>query len=334
MVVAILTPRFLLLEDQSLATDYRENLFVGYLTALPVNVWDRPLLNFLYPWPKPTQSQELAKPSLSLCTIEAILLHHNIASEEIIFPHPPLIQKDRFQFRSTDIILLSTMDPSGLGPATSSWQYFQHGIPFHSQAFWELFLKIRRLRQRLGCKLIIGGPGGWQLEHLQSIGKLGADVLFNGEAEIELPEIIDEIQQSSKIDEDHRIIHAHYIPESAFLPIARPSNLQMLEISRGCGRMCEFCVPTTSGKIRYVPESLIYASTQSLIDHGIYSVCLQSEDTLRYGSKNFEIDEDKILALYSNIFAQGMKRIFLTHATLVTFCISTGHDLPIIQPSS
>ena len=83
--------------------------------------------------------------------------------------------------------------------------------------------------------------------------------------------------------------------------------------------MCEFCVPTTSGKIRYVPESLIYASTQSLIDHGIYSVCLQSEDTLRYGSKNFEIDEDKILALYSNIFAQGMKRIFLTHATLVHF---------------
>ena len=52
MVVAILTPRFLLLEDQSLATDYRENSFVGYLTALPVNVWDRPLLNFLYPCAK------------------------------------------------------------------------------------------------------------------------------------------------------------------------------------------------------------------------------------------------------------------------------------------
>ncbi len=85
------------------------------------------------------------------------------------------------------------MDPLGLGPATSSWQYFQHGIPFHSQAFWELFLKIRRLKQQFEFKLIIGGSGAWQLEHVQSIGKLGADVLFIGEAGKQLPEIIDEI---------------------------------------------------------------------------------------------------------------------------------------------
>ena len=144
--MAILTPRFILIEDQSLATDYRENSFVGYLTALPVNVWDRPLLNFLYPWPKPTQKQELDKPSLSLCTIEAILLHHNIASEQIIFPHPRLIQDNHFQFRSKDIILLSTMDPLGLGPATSSWQYFQHGIPFHSQAFLGIIFKNSKVK--------------------------------------------------------------------------------------------------------------------------------------------------------------------------------------------
>ena len=81
--------------------------------------------------------------------------------------------------------------------------------------------------------MIIGGPGAWQLEHVQSIGKLGADVLFNGEAGIELPEIIDEIQQSSKIDEDHRIIHAHYIPESAFLPIASSFKFTKYSKSRG-----------------------------------------------------------------------------------------------------
>ena len=168
---------------------------------------------------------------------------------------------------------------------------------------------------------------------------------LSGKRENNFRKLLMKILQSSKIDEDHRIIHAHYIPESAFLPISHPSNLQMLEISRGCGRMCEFCVPTTSGKIRYVPESVIYASTRSLIDHGLYSVCLQSENTLRYGSKKFEIDEDSILALYSNIFQQGMKRIFLTHATLVHFAhqpdtigrLSTllhehGHQYYSVQP--
>ncbi|MHA1734062.1 MAG: B12-binding domain-containing radical SAM protein [Promethearchaeota archaeon] len=305
--------KIVLTADQSLFTTYRGNTFVGYLGALPVTLAPKAAFNYFFPMP-PRGAGVPVRPHLSLRTIEAILARDPALKPLLRVVHPDDLEVELVGAR---VVCLSTMDPRGLGPATSSWQMFRRGRPFHVAKFWELLERVARLKGKFGFKLLVGGTGTWQLAHEDILDATGIDYLFVGEAERDLVPYLKSIIAGEDVP---RIKHGSVTADLAEVPpLLGPTVLAMQEVTRGCGRMCQFCAPTTSGKMRHLPLETILTNCRTFLEHGERVVNLQSEDTLRYGSKDFRIDEDKLLELYESIFALGVKRVFITHATFANF---------------
>lgn len=308
--------QIILSSDRSLETTYRDNNFIGYLSSLPLGVIPKKIYDWFYPMPQVGINFSLEKPHLSIRTIETILTnlkkeYHKISAIRIV--HPDYIEQC---IGDGDILLLSTMDPLGIGPATNSWKFINSGTPYHVYYFWDLVERMRILKRKKQFKLIIGGAGAWQLLKLHDFNNYGIDQIFLGEAEKTLPSIIQNELQGL---ENPKIIHGKMADPDEIPVLLGPTNLNMIEVSRGCGRMCQFCSPTRSGKMRFVPKEVILKTTENFISKNERILNLQSEDTLRYGSKNFSIDEDELLGLYRDLFSKGIHKIYITHATLANF---------------
>jgi radical SAM superfamily enzyme YgiQ (UPF0313 family) len=272
--------------------------------------------NWFYPLPSAGVNNCLKKPHLSIRTIESILSDHkdkrsNAYSVCII--HPDFIQN---YLDDGDIVLISTMDPLGIGPATNSWRFINAGTPYHVYYFWDLIQKIHKLKKHKQFKLMVGGAGAWQFLKLHDFQNYGIDHVFIGEAEKTLSIIIE--NELNEID-NPSIIYGEPANSNEIPSLLGPTNLNMVEISRGCGRMCPFCTPTRNGKMRFIPKDVILKTAFNFIKNNERILNLQSEDTLRYGSNNFSINEDELLGLYKDLFSLGIKKVFITHATFANF---------------
>lgn len=301
----------LLTGDRSLETSYRDNTFVGYLTALPTTLLAPPLARFLYPPPRPGPAGSLPRVHLSLRTLEAILARDPGLGARTRLVHPAHLVTHA---PLAGVVCLSTMDPRGLGPATSSWQVLRAGRPFHVREFVRLVERIARLKRQHHFKMVVGGAGAWQLADRRVMDAWGIDHVFLGEAEDAFLPWMREVLVGTA----PRITRASPADLTHCPVLKGPTILNMQEVTRGCGRMCQFCAPTTSGRMRHVPLETIAATSRVFASHGARSVCLQSEDTLRYGSRDFSIDLDALLGLYRAIFGTGIKRAFLTHVSLAS----------------
>jgi radical SAM superfamily enzyme YgiQ (UPF0313 family) len=315
--MSVARPRLILTGDRSLETTYRENYFVGYLSSLPIGPIPPQIFRWFYPLPPSSADYSLNHPHLSLRTLEAILSRYPFRT----LPEIRFIDPERLVhiIRPHDIILISTMDPLGIGPATSSWQMFGVGTPFHVHAFWKLLEVLQQLKHRIPFTIIVGGAGAWQLLPPFHAQKYGIDYIFEGEAETSLGSTIERIINGETLPP---IIHGLLSSPGDILPLLGPSNLLMTEISRGCGRMCQFCSPTQTGKMRSIPLETIITTARNFRVAGHTGINLQSEDTLRYGSKNFTIDTDQLLGLFRGLHSVGMQKIFFTHATFANIASS------------
>jgi radical SAM superfamily enzyme YgiQ (UPF0313 family) len=315
--MSVTRPRLILTGDRSLETTYRDNYFVGYLSSLPVGPIPSHIFNWFYPLPPPSAHNYLDHPHLSLRTLEAILTRHPFhPSPEIRIVGPEILSQI---IRPHDIILLSTMDPLGIGPATSSWQMFGFGTPFHVHAFWDLLGSLQKMKKQFSFTIIVGGAGAWQLLPPFNARRYGIDYIFEGEAELTLGATIERIVDGESLSP---VIHGTLSSPGNILPLLGPSNLLMTEISRGCGRMCQFCSPTQTGKMRSIPMDTIMTTARKFRAAGHTGINLQSEDTLRYGSKTFDIDKDQLLGLFRGLHSVGMHKIFFTHATFANIASS------------
>ncbi len=324
--------QIILTEDQSLATSYRDNNFAGYLTSLPVGPIPQKVLDWFFPYP--TKDKEvLATPSLSLRVLESII-HSQLPQQ--LDPNDNLTVKCIHPLHLSNnvtegsVVLLTVMDPYGIGPATSSWRFIKAGMAFHMHTFWKLIDALAQIKKKnINFTVIVGGAGAWQLKGLgkrrneSTRGRRNSwviDHIFLGEAEKDfVPFLCGLLKEKATHKDTPYAITGRDAEITDITPILGPSNLGMLEITRGCGRMCSFCSPTTSGKIRSIPYETIRENAETFLKHGQKSIVFQSEDTLRWDSKDFNINEESIYHLYSSLFERGVKRIYLTHATFSEF---------------
>ncbi|MFX1450793.1 MAG: B12-binding domain-containing radical SAM protein [Promethearchaeota archaeon] len=307
--------RIVLTADRSLMSTYSDNIYIGFLSCLPNKICPEVLFNRFCP-PIPANSDGTTTyPILALRTVESICV--NAGFQDTKIAHPDYL--DKVINSKTKIVGVSCEDPLGIGPATTSWSSVFNGIPHNRIKFVQLMKKIRELKEKFHFKVILGGPGCWQFNEAK-MKKLGIDYLLPGEGERSIPpffqSILDGEAPSQPIQPEASIPNGEEI-----LPILGPTNSRFIEISRGCGRGCKFCGPTTSGQIRNFLIDKIIADAKVYLKYGIKDIVLQSEDTLRYGStkKDFSIDIDIIINLYETLFALGLKRISITHASLINF---------------
>jgi radical SAM superfamily enzyme YgiQ (UPF0313 family) len=119
----------------------------------------------------------------------------------------------------------------------------------------------------------------------------------------ELPRVI-RVQKDCKEDE---------VP-----PIRHPAIHGCIEISRGCGRNCQFCTPTMQER-RDMPLGRILEEVKITADEGSSRITLVTEDLFLYGAKNprFIPNREAVIRLVKSVASvPGVKAVQPSHTSL------------------
>lgn len=87
------------------------------------------------------------------------------------------------------------------------------------------------------------------------------------------------------------------------IPLLRnPSSSGIVEITRGCGRGCQFCSPDLL-MFRSVPKDRIMKEVEREVRNCLRNITLHSEDALFYGRRmsSFEVNHDAIIDLWKTV---------------------------------
>ena len=300
--------------DRSLFTTYRDlPWFFGIASAFPTSWMPRFIQHKFYcKAPEPNYDGTAKSATLALRCVESSFIQNGISKEDIVIAHPNNLYK--FIGKRTEFVCISAQDPLGNGPVTTTWRSLAGGEPFNQEEFRRLMINdLSQYREKYNFKIVVGGPGSWQLSSKEQLDIFKIDYLAIGEVETIIPKVISLPNQ--------KIIKAPPAKADEVPPILGPTMAGLIEITRGCGLGCSFCSPTLSGKLRSFPlEKIVADATLNVKMRQNGTIHMHSDNTLNYGSKTLLPDEDVIMNLYKSLFAiEEIKRVYLTFNNLSTF---------------
>ena len=299
-------PDIILTADKTVLINHRLTCLGGFTACIPRGSLPQVFTNYLEKkifLPAPTNGKgEVQIANLFLRKVEAILLEKGF----------DVLVCDSTQLDSIHarVYGVSTIDPFGIGPATSTMVGLSGGKePFNQYYFERLIKKIREKNPE--SVIIVGGPGAWQFDVLSEKQKqLGIDCVVEGEIE----EIAEDLFENALKGD---------VPKKAVGPPARkiagikgPTLWGMVQIGRGCDRGCQFCDPGMRHYTWRPMEEIIKDAKINAESKYVNSITLLAEDELRYGNKPGEWTPcGKIVELVSEIKKLG-KPISPSHANL------------------
>ena len=313
--------KVLITEDRAAMSHYHDNAYLGFMSCIPDTIMPRFLYRKLFVPEVATDSRGNALHApLPLRAVEAILLDGGFTRNQV-----SVIRSDFLEKRVNDqtrIVALSSHDPLGLGPATTTWATIFHGVPHNRIEFLLQMARIKRLKSKYNFKVILGGTGAWQLLPNSIFKRYGIDYLFIGEGEYVIPDFFKSVIDGSYGGDE--VVKGEIVRAEDMVTVKGPTNWDMVEVSRGCGRGCLYCAPNVSGKLRNIPLEIILENARMNLEapwNKVGRIILHSEDFLRYGSdsKDFRVNSDAIYSLFDALFDQGANLIQITHASLANF---------------
>jgi radical SAM superfamily enzyme YgiQ (UPF0313 family) len=244
--------------------------------------------------------------------VEAMLIEA-FGEDAVVVSHYD--QLDKFIGKDTKVVAISTMDPMGLAYVSTTYNSLIGfgGEALNSSEFKKLITHPAITRYK--PKIIVGGAGSWQISEAGMQQEFGVDVLFQGEGEADLVNVIQKMMNNEPVS-------PYFIakkPNRKNIPLIRhASSYGMVEITRGCGRGCQFCSPTNRTKYS-VPLDRIMKEVEVNIKGGSSSIFTVTEDIFLYKSKpGFIPNREAIVKLYKTIASYpGVDHILLSHASLV-----------------
>ncbi|MEM3671060.1 MAG: radical SAM protein [Thermoprotei archaeon] len=339
---------YVLSADRSQLSNYRGNFLFGFLSCGPAKVSPEPIYSMICPT-KDTYNPAtgvLRLAPVGLRRIESALVSR-FGQTRVIAQHPFEIEKAIDE--NTKVVGLTEMSPLGIGTVDTaiSWR----ADNWNRKWFVSLMKKLSRLKKVFRFKVVVGGPGSWQLltpftDYLRSQGtpiaseasrlrdsvgglftrlkaaidpwvkeELGVDHVVEGEADVLAPEIFRQVEEDDAPEVircfTNTIKGLEDIPE-----ISKGTLTGSVEIMRGCGRGCDFCAPNLRTK-RDFPVDRIVREASVNISMGYRDVWLLSEELTLYGcdNRNKVPNEDAIVELFQALKKAGAGRIGCTHWT-------------------
>lgn len=293
-------------------SDFNEDPFIAFTGGFPkyVTMW--------YGHPPVEHNENGAKfAPYGMRKIQAILLDNGFKQEDIITTHPKYL--NRFIGPDTKIVAISTMDPLALAYVDLTYSAFiGMGEPTNALEFRRLLLKQKSFK-KFNPKVVIGGAGAWQIANKKAMNYLGVDHVILGESETTVVDVFSKLMQNKKIPP---IIQSKSPPEESIIPIRQPVIHGGVEISRGCGRNCQFCSPTMR-KRRDIPIDNILNEVETNVRGGSRMITLITEDLLLYGCKNLQFipNEDAVCKLCKGVASfKSIKYIQPVHISLAAVC--------------
>jgi len=292
-------------------SNHHNREFLGFGTTAPPNVVPEWLFKALFFPPIKTVKGIPVEAPYGLRKIEAQLLNEGF---KVLTVDPDHLKS---YIDKTNVLGIHVMDPFGIGPASSTFaRILKTGEPYVAKYFRLLLEKpeVKEAKRR-GLKIIVGGPGAWQLKlRPRFVDTHGIDCIIDGEAEKvvgrifkaaikgeELPRFYEaKITEAPSIDE---------IPE-----IRNPSVNGLIEIGRGCCRGCKFC-SVTLRPLRWYPYDKIEKELKVNVSAGIKHGVIHAEDVLLYGSRNVIPNREKVLKLH-RLCKKHLNSIGWSHTSL------------------
>ncbi len=297
--------------DRTLMSEYGGGIFLGFSACIPQSlIPDRIYFSLLCPPIKANKDGSVDVAPCGTRKVEATLLEHGFKREDIIVAHPEHLEK--VVGPRTKVVGITENDPLGIGPATSTFKGLFGGEAYMAIKFRELLNdpSIRKFKP----KIIVGGPGAWQLQDEETRKRLGIDCVVIGEGEKVVPSIFEKALNDEELP---GVVYgeAASIEE---IPVIKGATINgIVEIARGCGRGCDFCVPTMR-LYRCLPLSHILKEVEVNIKAGRQPL-LHAEDVLRYGAKGIEVNEEAVIKLFRSVKSHpGVNWVGISHFSLAS----------------
>jgi radical SAM superfamily enzyme YgiQ (UPF0313 family) len=245
--------------------------------------------------------------------VESLLLQR-FAAEEIAVCYTD--QLEQFIGDDTRVIGIHAHNPLGVTFTSDSYACFygRNEEPINTYEFRRMILHPAIRRHKTHLKLIVGGPGSWQIESQGLQGEWGVDCLVDGEAE----EIVRPLFEAAvRGDALPRRVQGRS-PALDKIPLTHHrSTFGGVEITRGCGRGCQFCsVALRAGNS--LPLDHILQNVRVQVAEGGDTVMLTTEDLFLYEQlPRFGTNVPALKRLFEDVAAvEGLRHIILSHATL------------------
>ena len=248
-----------------------------------------------------------------LRVVEALLSRH-FSPDDIAVCYPQELEK--FVGEETRVVGVHAHNPLGISFATNVYSglYGRTCEPINACEFRRLIHHPAIQRRRPGLKLIIGGPGAWQIEHKNLQDEWGIDCLVHGEAEEVVVGLFDAVVRGEAIP---RRVECES-PKLESIPYGlNRSTFGVVEITRGCGRGCQFCsVALRDGKS--IPLDHILDNVRRQVAQGADSITLTTEDLFLYEQgRKFATNAPALQRLLQSVTdVPGVRYIMLTHGTM------------------
>ena len=290
--------------DRATMTDYSGTDILGFLLCMPYRLVPRYFLaKVLAP---PMEADERGRARVApypLRKLEAALYANGFSEEEVAIVPPEELPEAVGP--DTAVLGLHVLDPLGLAPVPYTLSSLMGGGSSCTRLlFLSLMKVVLDLKRRYGFKLVVGGPGTWQLEPLRE--KLSIDCLVSGEGELVFPMLCKMALEGRPLPPE---VDGGSVPLEKIPAIRGPSRNGLIQITRGCPRRCQFCNPTMFN-FRSMPLDMVRAEAEVNVRAGFNYVGLATEDGLLYGARGVRVNRRAVLALAETLAGLGVRAAF------------------------
>lgn len=260
--------------------------------------------------------------------VEALLLKE-FSPDDIAVCYPD--QLDMFVGEDTRVVGIHAHNPLGITFATDVYAYFygRDVEPINASEFRRLILHPALRRHKDHLKIIVGGPGGWQIEKKELQDEWLIDCIVHGEAE---DVVLDLFTSALRGEPVPRRVECHSPSLESIPPIHHRSTFGVVEITRGCGRGCQFCSVALRGG-KSIPLDQIAHNVRTQVAEGADTILLTTEDIFLYeqGPK-FDTNVTALKRLLESVSAvEGVDHVMLTHGTMAPI-VKEPHMIEELSP--
>jgi len=229
---------------------------------------------------------------------------------------------DKFIGPRTRVVACSTHNPLGVTFAAGVYTsiFGSSRQPINSHYARLMFERIKNSPYRQNFRVIVGGSGGWQIIQTDSYDELSVDCVIEGRSESE--DTLEVFRKSIRGDELPRQIEVnHPTDRNQIIFPDRRTTFGVVEMTTGCGRRCQFCVPDLNPQID-LPKSQIMKAVRANIREGNNQISLATEDMFIWGQVHTDTpfyfpNREALLDLYSDIVnTPGVEHHVLSHCTI------------------